>query len=224
MDESRSAATPEGAARIDTVIVVPGLWMRGASMHALSTRLAARGYAVRQFNYPSVRGGLDDNAAALERFVAGVPGDVVHLVGHSLGGVLIRALLDRGVPQRMGRAVYLGSPLRGSRTARRVARLPGGYYIAGRTLLEHDARGGFTEWCAGVEAGGIAGGLAFGAGLLVGPFGEPNDGTVAVAETQVAGLADHIVLRVSHVALLWSSQVGEQVEHFLEHGRFRHGL
>jgi pimeloyl-ACP methyl ester carboxylesterase len=196
--------------------------MRGGSMRVLSARLAARGYAVQQFNYPSVRGSLDDNAAALERFVAAVPGDVVHLVGHSLGGVLIRALLERGVPQRMGRVVYLGSPLRGSRTARRVARLPGGYFIAGRTLLEHDARGGFTEWCAGVEAGGIAGALAFGAGLLVGPFGEPNDGTVAVAETQVEGLADHIVLRVSHVALLWSKLVGEQVEHFLEHGRFRH--
>jgi hypothetical protein len=57
---------------------------------------------------------------------------------------------------------------------------------------------------------------------LLGPFPEPNDGTVAVAETVIAGLTDHVVLPVSHVALLWSAQVAAQVEQFLQHGRFRH--
>jgi hypothetical protein len=37
----------------------------------------------------------------------------------------------------------------------------------------------------------------------------------------IAGLKDHIVLPVSHVALLWSAQVARQVQHFLEQGRFR---
>lgn len=194
--------------------------MRGASMIKLQRRLERLGYSVHPFDYSSVRGAFDDNVAALERFVAAVPGDVVYLVGHSLGGVLIRAVLERGVLPRVQRVVCLGSPLRGSRTARRVGRLPGGNIIAGRTLLEHCGRGGFSAWNPGVEAGGIAGNLAFGAGLLVGPFGEPNDGTVAVAETLVPGLADHIVLRVSHVALLWSTRVAVQLEHFLAHGRF----
>jgi hypothetical protein len=38
----------------------------------------------------------------------------------------------------------------------------------------------------------------------------------------IAGLADYILLPVSHVALLWSTQVAAQVAHFLERGRFRH--
>ena len=85
------------------------------------------------------------------------------------------------------------------------------------------ARGGFDAWPAGARPAVSRDESHFGVGRLLGPFPEPNDGTVAVAETQIAGLADHIVLPVSHVALLWSEQVAAQVSYFLEHGRFRHG-
>ena len=190
-------------------------------MLALKRRLERRGYHVYACNYPSVRGSLKANAAALAAFLGRVPGDVVHLVGHSLGGVLIRTMLERKVPARLGRVVCLGSPLRGSRTAARLVRLPGGRWLIGRTLMEHNARGGLDTWRAGVVAGSIAGRMPLGVGRLLGPFPEPNDGTVAVEETRVVGLRDHIVLPVSHVALLWSTQVAEQVEHFLAHGRFR---
>ena len=222
MDQSRSAATAEGlASSLTTVVLVPGLWMRGVSMAVLRRRLYAGGYAVNAFDYPSVRGSLEANAAALATFIDGVPGDVVHLVGHSLGGVLIRTMLERGVPARLGRVVCLGSPLRGSGTAARLARLPGGRWIVGRTLAEHNARGGFASWSTAIEAGSIAGRMPFGVGRLLGPFPEPNDGTVAVAETLLTGLRDHVVLPVSHVVLLWSTQVAEQLEHFLAHGCFR---
>jgi len=190
-------------------------------MAILRRRLAPHGLAIREFDYPSVTGSLTANARALADFIDSLPGDTIHLVGHSLGGVVIRAMLDVRVPARIGRVVCLGSPLRGSRTGRRLARLPGGRRVIGNSLRELDANGGFDSWPAGVEAGSIAGSLAFGVGLLFGPFFAPNDGTVAVAETQVAGLTDHVALRVSHMALLWSAQVADQVEHFVLHGRFR---
>jgi len=204
-----------------SVVTVHGLWMRGAAMTALRGRLAPGGFHFHHFSYPSVAGTLATCAAALAEYVDGVHGDTVHLVGHSLGGVLIRAMLESHLPARMGRVVCLGAPLRGSRTAARLARLPGGPRLIGRCLADVNARGGFKEWRAGVEAGSIAGGLPFGVGRLLGRFREPNDGTVAVAETVIAGLADHIVLPVSHVALLWSERVATQTAHFLEHGRFR---
>ena len=166
---------------------------------------------------------VGDCAAALAAYLDGVRGDTVHLVGHSLGGVLICAMLESRLPARLGRVVCLGSPLRGSRTAARLARWPGGPRLIGRCLADVHARGGFDAWRAGVEVGSIAGRIPLGVGRLLGPFREPNDGTVAVAETVIAGLADHVVLPVSHVALLWSAQVAAQMAHFLEHGRFRHG-
>jgi pimeloyl-ACP methyl ester carboxylesterase len=204
-----------------SVVTLHGLWMRGAAMSVLRRRLEPHGFQVRDFTYPSITGSLTANAAALADFLDDVPGDTVHLVGHSLGGVLICAMLENAMPARIGRIVCLGSPLKGSRTGARLARWPGGRRLVGRCLADVQARGGFSTWRAGVEVGSIAGRIPLGLGRLFGPFREPNDGTVAVAETEIAGLADHIVLPVSHVALLWSTAVAAQTEHFLLHGRFR---
>jgi len=205
-----------------SVVTVHGLWMRGTSMAALRKRLAPHGFQFHHFSYRSVAGSLADGAAALAAYVDSVAGDTVHLVGHSLGGVLICAMLEGRVPARLGRVVCLGSPLRGSRSAVRLARWPGGPRVVGRCLADLHTRGGFSTWRTGVEVGSIAGRIPLGIGRLLGPFPEPNDGTVAVAETVIAGLADHVVLPVSHVALLWSAQVAAQVGNFLEHGRFVH--
>ena len=43
---------------------------------------------------------------------------------------------------------------------------------------------------------------------------------VAVAETELEGAVDHIVLPVAHAALLWSPAVAREVVHFLRAGRF----
>jgi pimeloyl-ACP methyl ester carboxylesterase len=204
---------------VSSVVTVHGLWMRGASMALLRRRLEPQGFRIYEFNYRSVTRSLADNAAALAAFVAATPGDTVHLIGHSLGGAVIREMLESRVP-RVGRVVCLGSPLRGSRTGARLARLPGGRYAVGKTVAELNARGGFAAWVAGVEAGSIAGRVPLGLGRLFGPFPEPNDGTVAVAETQIDGARDQLVLPVSHFALLWSRRVADQALHFLLHGRF----
>jgi pimeloyl-ACP methyl ester carboxylesterase len=205
-----------------SVVTVHGLWMRGTSMGVLRRRLEPNGFRFSHFSYPSVAGSLLESAAALAAHIGEVPGDTVHLVGHSLGGVLICAMRESHLPARVGRVVCLGSPLRGSRTAARLARWPGGQRLIGRCLADVHVRGGFSTWRAGVDVGSIAGRIPLGVGRLLGPFPEPNDGTVAVAETVIAGLTDHVVLPVSHVALLWSAQVAAQVEQFLQHGRFRH--
>jgi hypothetical protein len=50
----------------------------------------------------------------------------------------------------------------------------------------------------------------------------PHDGTVAVAETRIEGAADHLVLPVTHLSMLWSAAVADQAVHFLREGRFAH--
>ena len=223
MDESRSVAAAQRlTAGLISVVTLHGLWMRAGAMIIQQRRLEAAGFAVHRFGYPTVLQSLEANAGVLANFIARVPGDTVHLVAHSLGGVVIRAMLEQGIPPRLGRVVMLGTPLRGSRVGARVTRLPGGRRVIGRSVIDLNARGGFNDWVAGVPAGAIAGRVPFGTGWLVGGIYEANDGTVAVAETRVPGLADHIVLPVSHFALPWSRRVSVQVQHFLEHGRFRH--
>jgi hypothetical protein len=50
----------------------------------------------------------------------------------------------------------------------------------------------------------------------------PNDGTVAVSETMLDGMTDHVTLPVSHFGMLLSSAVARQTVNFLRHGRFQH--
>jgi len=59
-----------------------------------------------------------------------------------------------------------------------------------------------------------------GFGQFFAHFDEENDGTIAVAETVIPGLDDHIVLPHSHVGMLFAHDVADQVAHFLRERRF----
>src|SRR4051812_20290095 len=160
--------------------------MIGSVMGVLRRLIEPRGFKVATFGYASIREGLDANAALLAQFVAKVPGDTVHFLGHSLGCVVIRALLERHVLDRPGRVVCLGPPFRGSVTAERVARLPGGSHVLGRSMRDLIARGGFaTASPSGREIGIIAGRVPIGMGRVFGSFAGPNDGMVTVEETRL---------------------------------------
>jgi hypothetical protein len=56
----------------------------------------------------------------------------------------------------------------------------------------------------------------------LGGFPSPNDGVVAVEETQMSGLRDQIVLNVNHSGMLVSTSVAQQVCMFLQNGYFFH--
>ena len=205
------------------IVVVHGLWMNGLAMQLLRRRLDGHGFATHVFRYPSVAHDLSTNAVRLADFVAALPGDTVHFLGHSLGGVLIGAMLERTEHQRAGRVVCLGSPFGGSQIGARVARWGSfGARFVGKSIGELNARGGFREWRAPHELGVIAGDRPYGFGRLLGGFDEPNDGTVAIAETRVQGAADHIVLPVTHFSMLSSRLVLEQALAFIRTGTFRH--
>ena len=60
---------------------------------------------------------------------------------------------------------------------------------------------------AGLHVTVIAGVNPHGLGRLVNTFNEPNDGTVALSETQLPGLAQHIQVNTSHSGQLVSHEV-----------------
>ena len=201
------------------VVVLHGVWLRGTETWPLRRSLCAAGYDVTLFRYHSVMAGLKVNASRLAEFLAQRSNAGVHLVGHSLGGlVILEALARHSVA--CGRIVCLGSPLNGSGAASAVAAWPSGRRIIGKSLDEFLARGAQAA-PAGREIGIIAGSRSFGTGRFFGHLSAPNDGTVTVGETFLAGAADHLVLPVSHIAMLWSPAVIRQVRWFLADGKFR---
>lgn len=206
----------------DHVILLHGLWMRGFALLMLHRRLMEAGFRVHRFDYMSVAATQEQTIGRLHarmREVAPEHGSV-HLVGHSLGGLLaLRACLDDGgLPK--GRIVCLGSPLMGSAAARAFANLGGrgGGALLGhnRALLEY----GFDQWTGIREVGVIAGRMPIGLGRVLGQFDGEHDGTVAVAETRLPGIADHCVVEANHTGLLFSVETGRLIAGFLRQGHF----
>jgi hypothetical protein len=208
------------------IVYVHGLWQRGGEALLLRKRLARTLKSeVRAFAYPSVAADATTNSRALFAYLSTIDADRLHLVGHSLGGLMIVKLFEDNARADLclppGRVVLLGSPLRGSRTAQNLARLRFGRKIMGRSVNQELLHLRDRAWSGLRELGIIAGNSSFGLGRLVGKLDAPSDGTVTIEETQIAGASDRIVIRTSHTGMLFSAEVASQASAFLSTGRFR---
>lgn len=203
------------------VLLVHGLWMRSISMLWLANRLRGQGFDTELFGYYSLLQDTDAVIARLAETLREAPG--THVVAHSLGGLLaLRAAEQVGV-DRVGRIVCLGSPLAGSQAAASiVSKIP-----AGATLVGHNRAllaAGIGQIPAGLQVGAVAGCVPHGLGGVVAHFACEHDGTVAIPETRVPGLADHAVVHASHSGLLFSEAAARRATEFLREGRFQHGV
>jgi pimeloyl-ACP methyl ester carboxylesterase len=199
------------------VVLLHGLWMPGASMHWLATELRAQGFAPEIFSYHSVADGPDLAVPRLAELLQSGDGEA-DIVAHSLGGlVALQALCEApGLP--VSRVVCLGSPLTGSGAATGMLRWAPAASLLGRSagLLQQ----GIQCWRGRAEVGVVAGRVRHGLGALFAGFDGDHDGTVAVAETQLEGIADHVVVDASHTGLLFSPEAAAQAVAFLRDGRF----
>ncbi|HZH44771.1 MAG TPA: alpha/beta hydrolase [Lysobacter sp.] len=201
---------------MERVLLIHGLWMPAATMHWLARRLRAAGFDAETLGYYGAGRGPQSLLPQLQARLADAP---AHLVAHSLGGLaaLVALETDPGLP--VPRVVCLGSPLCGSDAARGLQR-----HALTRRLLGHSAEllsRGCTPWRGRAQVGAIAGATPLGLGRLFGRFDGPSDGTVAVAETRLEGLADHVVIPASHSGLPFSPRAADLTVQFLRHGRFQ---
>lgn len=211
--------------KIDTVVCLHGYLSHGAGMYLIKRRLENEyGMRAELFSYPSVRGSLDENAAALAEFVQKVSKNGAHIVGHSLGGVVSLRMFANHPEAPVGRLVCLGSPLTGSRAADFLDSQDWAEPILGHSLaagvIDAPASAWATDVCAKRDVGVIAGNARIGLAQFVAEFEEDNDGTVAVSETRLPGARDHLIMPVSHNGMLLSSRVVDQAAAFLKRGEF----
>lgn len=199
------------------VILLHGLWMRPVSMAILDSRLRQAGFSTSRIGYASVQGGPK---RAMPALVGQARHGPCHVVAHSLGGLVALATLDAHPDLPVQRVVCLGSPLCGSAAAHGMTRLPLLRSTLGRSrrLLLRGCR----PWQGRAQVGMIAGTRPLGLGRFVGPVHGENDGTVAVEETCLEGLADRISIPASHTSLLYSPEAARQAIAFLRDGRFDH--
>ncbi len=201
----------------DPVLLLHGLWLRGVAMGHFARALKDAGFDAHTFDYASVHGGIDSTIERLHERIRAC-GDTAHLVGHSLGGLLALAATQRDPQLTRGRIVCLGSPLLGSATARRLRHVPGGSILLGGSaeLLQQ----GLQRWDGPQQVGVIAGRLPLGMGMLLGGLHGEHDGTVAVAETRLPGIAYHRVIAAAHTGLPFSDEAARLTIAFLRDGCF----
>lgn len=203
----------------ESVVLVPGLFMGGISMAVLQRRLCDCGFDARRFSYYSSRLSPSQNAVRLNDFLWTVQSPVVHFVCHSLGGLVLRHLFCHFPDQRPGRVVTLGTPHRGSVVAARLARVLPFRLLLGASLTQ-GLLGDVPPWQDTHALGVIAGTRSLGAGELLSALPKPNDGTVAVLETELPGMRAHVQLPVTHTGLLVAPSVARYVCEYLRTGIF----
>ena len=200
------------------MVLVPGLWMPGASMTLLAARLARHGFMPHVFAYRG-RSPFDANIERLMRFCRqALAGRALHFVGHSLGGVLVLEMLNRHPEVPAASAVLLGAPVRGCFAGRRLGLVRLGSWMLGASAPLWEERA--AAWTRAAALGVIAGTLPAGLGRALGRLPGPSDGVVRVSETAVDGMTAQALVRRGHSGLIVSARVAELVGRFIAQGRF----
>ena len=210
----------------ETVVLLHGLARSNLAMKGMAKRLVGEGYNVQQVGYKSIgetpEEVLQDITDQINACCATLT-TPVHIVGHSLGGVLTRAYLGKHKPAGLGKVVLIGSPNKGTPI---VDAFKDKWWmkIAGETAmaLGTENSGFLSSLPAPDYPLGVIAGVAE-AGMSEQIPGD-DDGLVPLESTKVEGMSDFIVLNVSHADMRNDDGVFAQLIHYLKEGAFDHAV
>lgn len=237
-------AQPEGRPRPHPVILLQGIVRSRFSLMRMARGLAAAGFEMYNLGGPSPRLALEEQVERFRRELEqlgwelarlnGGEAPVMHGVGHSMGGVVLRVALAHAESIVPGRVVAIATPFLGTRVAEVVCQ----HRVARRVMGE--ALGDLTWHSAAIRRLASSVGEDPEVGVVLGQqhfqpllpsawinawLGlEDTDGTIQPASARGDGLwpppADVLTVRTGHTFMAEKAEVIRQTAHFLAHGRF----
>jgi len=208
-----------------TVIVLHGISRSSRMMLKIAQALSAEGYETINLDYPSTTMVIEDLAEwVYEKIKPYCDIDnPIHFVGHSMGGIIIRLIIQKHRPANLSRVVMIGSPNKGSIVADFMQRFqfykkwfgPAGQQIGTNYNGIHR-----TLPPADFECGIIAGDRSSDPWFSWFLYKTPNDGKVSVENTKLEGMSAHVVLHVTHQSLPKNRECITHVKSFLANGTF----
>ncbi len=201
------------------IIILHGLYMNGLVMQPLGYKLRSLGHQTKVLTYNTVAINDQRIFSQIDNALSETEPNI--LVGHSLGGVVIKRYLQSRQPssQSISHVVLIASPIKGASIVTRLQELKIDVILGNAPtfgLNQHE-----DEWSFEQKLGCIAGTLPLGVRPFLLMDNSPlSDGTVTVEETKIEGMTDHITVKSSHTSLIYSSQVPKLIEHFIYHNQF----
>lgn len=203
-----TAAAPEHPR--ECVALVHGFMANTFMLGVLAGRLRHRGYLTNAWGYWNMQCSLLVHAERFGRELAALDADPrierVHVVGHSMGGIIGRVALDRSRPAKLGRFVMLAPPNRGSFVAKAAA---GTFGRLLRPVVE-----------LSTESDSLVNRLPVPEGVEIGVIAAEYDALVTEESTRLDTPHAHVTLPTWHTGLLFRRETADLVAGFLETGAF----
>lgn len=214
----------------ECVVLVHGLARTLHSMDDIQDRLTAAGYHTVNLGYPSTEKTIEELVAdyfpgALQKCQQFQP-STIHFVTHSLGGIILRSVLQGYRPENMGRVVMLSPPNHGSEAADRLK--DRWFYKwfngpAGQQLTTDEAsfpnQLGAVDYPVGVITGDR---YIFFDYYLSSIIPGLDDGKVSIQSARLEGMHDFLVVHETHPFIMDAEYVQEETLYFLRNGKFQH--
>jgi alpha-beta hydrolase superfamily lysophospholipase len=193
------------------VVIAHGWLGHRVQFRWLARRVTDAGFDVTVLSYPTMFAPFELAVDRARRAVSSVAGAPLHLVGFSMGGLVMRALTAEK-PAGLASLLLIGTPNAGSPMAD----------LAGRLAPTPALRRLATTAPALPEPAGIPVGCIVGSrrGPLGFVFGEENDGRVSVSSALSVAYHDARIIPVSHTAMPYARQTADLTVRFLQDGHF----
>ncbi|OZC04787.1 hypothetical protein BSZ36_16645 [Rubricoccus marinus] len=177
------------------------------SMVPMELRLRQQGFRTLNYGYdsfgPDIETIAGDLNAVLERETEANPPAQVHFVTHSLGGIVVRQLIEDERPEHLGRVVMMAPPNQGSETADRLSKWVGWMLRPITELKTENSTVAAMPPPEAVEIAVIAG---------------DRDGKVSLEESHLEGEAEHVVVASGHTFIMTKPSVARMTACFLRTG------
>jgi len=210
----------------ECVVLVHGLWRSGFAMRSIASDLEDHGYQTVSVDYPSTQQEIPElvQGYLLESYDECIHTGAkkIHMVSHSMGGILIRQFLQNHTLPGGSKVVMLSPPNQGSE------------------LSEKFGESWWYQWAvgpAGVSLSTKQEGIISKLREIDEPIGiiaayrdwslwpntwlpQPNDGTVSVESMKLAEMDDFILVNSGHALMRFNDEVQSQIRQFLAMGEF----